>query len=103
MKLWMEDYLRSKISNWLIFIIISCGFTTLALDKTNSKKPLIPDPAVGRTVSHAIKWRGTVFLTPQEYAPYRWIIGIIFLCIALLFFIQIFYYAQKRFLRTPRL
>jgi len=66
--------LKPPLSKAMIAIVVLCLALGFVFDSVYSKAPKSPDPNVGRTIPHAIKWHGEVFLTAEEDAPYRWII-----------------------------
>jgi len=91
----MKDRLKTRVSYLLVGVILACGIVSFVLDSVNSTKPQIANLATGRIIPVTIRLHGTVFLTAQEYEPYRWLVGAVIVCAVFIFLIHIGAYIKQ--------
>jgi hypothetical protein len=96
----MKEKVKWRSSYVLGGIALACLLVTFALDATYSNNPQMPDPSVGRIFPREIRLHGTVYLTPSEYGPYRWLMGAVFLCAAVIILIHVVDYVQRKIGQT---
>jgi hypothetical protein len=92
----MLNKYKSSVSKALIGDVALCFVIGFALDSVHSNAPQSPDPSVGRTIPHDIKWHGEVFLTPSEDAPYQWTKVVAASAIALIVLLKVAGFAISR-------
>ena len=97
----LNDRFKTRASYILGGIAAACFILAFLLDAHYSRNPQFPDPRIGRVISHNIKSRGVVYLTPDQYEPYRWLFGTMFVCALLIALIHAAYFILN-WLRRPR-
>jgi len=95
----MTDKLQTKITYVLAGISLASLLLTFALDSRYANNPQVPDPSIGRVFARAVKSHGLVYLTPYEYEPYRWLMGLVFLCWGLIVLLYAVDFLQSIFLQ----
>ena len=96
--------ISDKFRTWALKILVgifgACLLLEFLLDTHYSRNPKFPDPSIGRIFGRGIKAHGTVYLTPDQYEPYRWLDGTVFVCALLIVLIYATYFILNR-LRRP--
>lgn len=84
-----------KITYVLFGILVAFLLATFLLDVIHAHYPEMPDPSVGRIFERPIKFGPSVYLTANEYAPYRWLNWGMISCAALAILVNIVDYIRK--------
>jgi hypothetical protein len=92
--------MTSKLIRTITFVFFgifgACFLAMFVLDAKYSSNPSTPDAHIGRIYEITIKYHGHAYLTDAEYAPYRWLTGLMVVCGAVIVLVNAIDFLKKQ-------